>query len=192
MNSFIEPHIELRPAKELLVRSGRGLTFTSSVNAQASTIIQAILVEPPGFRLASLVTVLLILAGDPKPCPPTSPRDEVATLEGQSEERIERAITYLHEHYERELSIAKLSSVAALSRSSIHRLFTIRVGTTISDYVAQLRIGHACALLTNSQKPISIIAEQVGYNNLAHFNRQFRIFKSETPGRSVIDLPNKR
>lgn len=137
--------------------------------------------EPPGARLASLIHLLLLLASDPKPLLLTSPRAEISTLESQSEERIGRAITYLHEHYEQELSIIELISVAALSRSSLHRLFKLRLGMTISDYVAQLRIGHACALLMNSQKPISIVTEEVGYNNLAHFNRQLKVLKNKTP-----------
>lgn len=181
VNTFIEPHVELRPARDLLLRSGRGLTFTKALTVRASTIIRAMLTEAPGARLASLITLLLLLAEDGRPSPLTSPRTEVSTLEGQSEERIARAIAYLHDHYEQELSIPALTSVSALSRSSLHRLFKLRVGMTISDYVAQLRIGHACALLMNSQKPIAIIAEQVGYANLAHFNRQFKRLKKTTP-----------
>ena len=181
VNSLIEPHIELRPAKDLLSRSGRGLTFTSAVGARASAIIQGMLHEPPGIRLASLITLLLLLAGDPQPSCLTSPRIAAPPLESQSEERIGRAIAYLHGHYEQELSIQALTSISALSRSSLHRLFKLRVGMTISDYVAQLRIGHACALLMNSQKPIAIIAEEVGYWNLAHFNRQFKRLKRVTP-----------
>jgi AraC-like DNA-binding protein len=181
VKTLFEPHIELRPAKELLLRAGRGLTFTDEVREEASVIIRGMLEQQPGARLASLINLLLLLADDPHPTPLTSPRDEAPELESSSEERIGRAITYLHENYERELSIPRLSSVAALSRSSLHRLFKLRLGMTISDYVAQLRIGHACALLMNSQKPISIIAEQVGYNNLAHFNRQFKTLKHTTP-----------
>ncbi len=52
---------------------------------------------------------------------------------------------------------------------------------TISTYIAQLRIGNACALLLNSQKPVALVAEEVGYSSLAHFNRQFKAVKKQTP-----------
>ena len=52
---------------------------------------------------------------------------------------------------------------------------------TLSDYVTQLRIGKACALLLNTGNPVSLIAEQVGYRNLANFNRQFKATKGLTP-----------
>jgi AraC-like DNA-binding protein len=70
-----------------------------------------------------------------------------------------------------------------LSRSSLHRLFRLQTRMTISSYITQLRIGKACALLLNSQKPVSVIADQVGYRNLANFNRQFKQTKGQTPRR---------
>jgi YesN/AraC family two-component response regulator len=48
-------------------------------------------------------------------------------------------------------------------------------------YVAQLRVGNASALLMYSQKPISVIADEVGYSNLANFNRQFKALKNKMP-----------
>jgi AraC-like DNA-binding protein len=36
-------------------------------------------------------------------------------------------------------------------------------------------------LLVNSQRPIAHIADDVGYANLANFNRQFRALKGLTP-----------
>lgn len=181
VDTLVEPHIELRPVKDLLLRSSRALTFSDVVSERASIMIQGMLRETPGARLASLITLLLLLAEDIRTSALTSSGTGIPTLEGQSEERIGRAIAYLHEHYGQELSIPALTSVSALSRSSLHRLFKLRIGMTVSDYVAQLRIGHACSLLMNSQRPIARIAEQVGYANLAHFNRQFKRLKGTTP-----------
>ena len=74
-----------------------------------------------------------------------------------------------------------LADVAALSESGFHRLFRRHTRLTVSDYVAELRIGQACALLVNGSQPIRHIADEVGYGNLANFNRQFRALKNMTP-----------
>jgi AraC-like DNA-binding protein len=68
-----------------------------------------------------------------------------------------------------------------LSRSSLHRLFKQQTGMTTTDYITRLRIGNACALLINTKTPISIVADQVGYGNLANFNRLFKRTKGQTP-----------
>jgi AraC-like DNA-binding protein len=35
--------------------------------------------------------------------------------------------------------------------------------------------------LINTQKPVSLIADGVGFRNLANFNRQFKALKRQTP-----------
>jgi AraC-like DNA-binding protein len=54
---------------------------------------------------------------------------------------------------------------------------------TITEYVIRLRIGNACGLLINTEKPVALIADQVGYQSLANFNRQFKELKEMTPRR---------
>ena len=130
-------------------------------------------------RLLALLQVLLLLARDPAARPLTSAN--ITTLPGPGEERIGRAVSYLHQHYREQTAVGQLSRIAALSRSSLHRLFRRQTGLTTTAYVSQLRIGNACALLLNTNHPISFIADQVGYSNLANFNRQFKQIKGQTP-----------
>ena len=66
-------------------------------------------------------------------------------------------------------------------RQGFHRLFRRHTRLTVGEYVAELRIGQACALLINTDLPIKHIADEVGYHNLANFNRQFRAVKQMTP-----------
>ncbi len=87
----------------------------------------------------------------------------------------DQQVARLHRHR------INLEPFAALSRSSLHRLFKLHTGATITEYVSRLRIGNACALLINTQRSISLIADDVGYRNLANFNRQFKAFKSTIP-----------
>jgi AraC-like DNA-binding protein len=123
----------------------------------------------------------LLLADDSRTVFLASAASEAVSSPSATEERIGRVISYLHEHYREEISVAKLMRTAALSRSSLHRLFKLHTSTTIVEYVTQLRVGNACALLLNSQKPVAAIADAVGYRNLANFNRQFKMVKKKTP-----------
>ena len=181
VRGMIDPHVELRPIRRLLENSGRALTFSERTKAKAQTVICDMLDQTPGTRLISLLNLLLLLAADTQTCFLTSAANQTVNLPTASEERIGRAITYLHEHYRDEIAISKLVRIAALSRSSLHRLFKLHTCMTISAYVVQLRVGNACALLLNSRKPISLIADEVGYNNLANFNRQFKALKGKAP-----------
>jgi AraC-like DNA-binding protein len=179
VQSLIKPHRELRPIQVLLESSTRAVEFSDSVRARARIIICNMLHQTAEDRLPALLQLLLLLARDTKATPLTSASPEA--MPDATEERIGRVLTYLHKHYREQNAVAQLSRIAALSRSSLHRLFRQQTGMTTSGYVTQLRIGNACALLLNTEKPISLIADQVGYRNLANFNRQFKETKGQTP-----------
>jgi len=181
VRGMIEPHVELHSIGKLLQKSARALTFSEPTRARGQAVICKMLDQSPGNRLTSLLNLLLLLAADTKTSFVASTANQSVSLSTETEERIGRVIAHLHEHYREEIAISRLARIAALSRSSLHRLFKLHTSTTISSYVAQLRIGHACALLLNSRKPVSLIADEVGYNNLANFNRQFKTLKNKTP-----------
>lgn len=181
VRGMIEPHVELRSIQRLLRDSARALTFSEATRRAAQTQICAMLNQAPPARLVSLLNILLLLAADAGATPLTSTVNESEALQGAAEEPIGRVMSYLHEHYRDEISMSGLIKTAALSRSSLHRLFKQQTNMTVGAYVAQLRIGNACALLMNTRKPVAVIAADVGYANLANFNRQFRALKGQTP-----------
>ncbi|WP_353072666.1 AraC family transcriptional regulator [Tunturiibacter gelidiferens] len=181
VKGMIDPHVELRPIRRLLERSSRALTFSEPVREKAREIICAMVGQGAGPRLTGLLNVLLLLAEDAGSAPLASEANQSESFAEATEERIGKVISHLHEHYRDEMVVEKLVKVGALSRSSLHRLFKRQTRMTMGMYVAHLRVGHACALLLNSEKPIAVIADEVGYGNLANFNRQFKGLKGQTP-----------
>jgi AraC-like DNA-binding protein len=181
VKSMIEPHVELHPILRLLEKSSRALTFSTATRETAQSAICSMLDQAPAQRLLSLLNLLLLLAGDSRTIFLASAASEAISSPSATEDRISRVISYLHERYREEISVAKLMRTAALSWSSLHRLFKLHTSITIVEYVAQLRVGNACALLLNTQKAVAAIADEVGYRNLANFNRQFKEVKKKTP-----------
>lgn len=172
---------EMRPIAPMLARAGRGLVFSSSVAEQVRPLIESIPSRPPAERLLRLMEVLVRLAADREAEPIAGPSADRRQVDSPDRDRVERVLDYLHAHYREQVSIEALADVAALSPSGFQRLFRRHTQLSVSDYVAQLRIGQACALLVNTGRPIAHIADEVGYRNLANFNRQFRALKSLTP-----------
>ncbi len=181
VTGIVEPHIEFRPILKLLAKASRALTFSEMVRRKAEALICELPGQAAAERLPGLLKVLLLLAADTRASFVISAANQSQSFPLQTEERIGRVITYLHGHYRDAIAVAKLARLGGLSRSSLHRLFKLQTRMTISDYVAQLRVGNACALLLNSDRPIAFIAQEVGYGNLAHFNRQFKALKKQTP-----------
>lgn len=171
---------ELRPVGDLLDRARRGLQFSPAAAAAVRPLIEAIFERPGPDRLSGLIDVLRQLALAPA-TPLSSPR--LVQAPSGSRTRIDRVLDHIHVHYAEGLSVPDLAEIAALSPSGLHRLFRRHTHQTITDYVVRLRIGEACALLSGTSRPIAHIAEEVGYDSLANFNRQFKALKAMTPRR---------
>ncbi len=179
VQNLIHSYVELRPIAVLLEASARAIEFSKEVRAKASRIIRAMLKQTAENRLPALLQLLPLLAHDSQARPLTSP--PVNALANDSEERIGRVVSYLHDHYREQTAVSQLGRIAALSRSSLHRLFKQQTGMTTSEYVSRLRVGNACALLIGTDHSISLIADKVGYRNLANFNRKFKEIKGKSP-----------
>ena len=68
-----------------------------------------------------------------------------------------------------------------MNDSYFSRFFKKSTGNSFNEFVAQIRIGNACELLSGSELQISNICYEVGYNSIANFNRRFRERKQVTP-----------
>jgi AraC-like DNA-binding protein len=172
---------EMRAVAPMLARAGRGVVFSKGAAEAARPIIETIPDRSPPDRLLRLMEVLTLLASDTGAQPIAGPGADRQKVASPDQDRVARVLDHIHAHYREQIAVETLADVAALSPSGFHRLFRRHTRLTVTEYVAELRIGEACALLVNGRKPIAHIADEVGYRNLANFNRQFRALKNLTP-----------
>jgi AraC-like DNA-binding protein len=175
------PLAEMRGVAALLGRAGRGLAFSGAAAGGVRPLIEAIPARRPAERLLALIGVLAALADDEGARPVAGPGSGRVAAHTPDKARIERVLDHIHAHYREPIAVETLAALACLSPSGFHRLFRRHTRLTLSDYVAELRIGQACSLLINTGRPIAHIAEEAGYRSLANFNRQFRAQKGMTP-----------
>lgn len=171
---------ELRAVAAMLARAGTGLKFSDAASADARPLIEALFALPPDERLIQLLRVLALLSRDAEAEPLASPLAHAAD-KGADRGRIDRVLDHVHRRYAERLSLDALADIAALSPSGLHRLFLRHTGQSVTGYLARLRIGAACALLSGGDRPIATIAADVGYDSLANFNRQFKAQRAVTP-----------
>lgn len=100
-----------------------------------------------------------------------------------SDRRINLICRFLQRNYTRDLSIPEVAHVANTSEPNLYAFFKTHMSRSIMQYVTELRIGHACRLLRESQEPIAHIALDAGFPTLSNFNKLFRRLKKTTPRR---------
>jgi AraC-like DNA-binding protein len=107
------------------------------------------------------------------------------SLSNADSERINKVMNFLMNNYNREIELDEIASLVNLNKSSFCRYFKYRTHKTCSQVLNEIRVAHACKLLVNSNKTISEICYEIGYNNISHFNRQFKLITGLTAGAYV-------
>lgn len=93
-----------------------------------------------------------------------------------------RAINYIKEHYQENLSLEQLADYLGMTPEYLSTLFNREVGLNFSVFLKQFRISHAKRLLKGTDRKIYEIAQAVGYHDPKYFNRVFKEVVGVSPG----------
>lgn len=95
---------------------------------------------------------------------------------------MERAKTYIEQHYREELSIRLLAGEAGTSVRHFIRLFKQKYGLSAIEYLTEYRIRQARSLmLPHSNYELKDIAAYVGYKDVPYFRRKFKQITGVAP-----------
>jgi len=98
--------------------------------------------------------------------------------------RIERVIGFLNDKVHQTPSLEDLAGIAAISPFHFHRVYRAVTGETPSGTVRRLRLAKACALLRDTQKQVTDIAFEVGYDSSQSFAKALK----DVTGSSASEL----
>lgn len=99
----------------------------------------------------------------------------------QNSERIKKVYEFIHDNFHRRIGLDEISKLVNMSPVSFNRFIKKRTGKTFVSYVNDTRISYASRWLIESDKGISEISYDCGFNNIANFNRIFKKSKKCTP-----------
>jgi len=88
--------------------------------------------------------------------------------------RILKVQLHIQEHLDEDLSLERLARIAHFSPFHFHRIFSALVGESVHDHVRRLRLESAAILLKTSDRPVTQIAFDTGYDTHESFSRAFR------------------
>ncbi|HNX27649.1 MAG TPA: helix-turn-helix domain-containing protein [Phycisphaerae bacterium] len=121
--------------------------------------------------------LLLEIAGFLSTCYKSDAPTSVSVLQTDA------VMEYIEKNYADEISLAQLSDIAKISSRNLLRIFRRATGTTPVDYLLHYRISRACRLLTETDKPVTKIAFDVGFSDGNYFCRQFKKIIRISPAR---------
>jgi AraC-like DNA-binding protein len=96
-------------------------------------------------------------------------------------EQINSIVNQLTDNIAQAPSMSEFAAQFGMTESRFSRFFRRATGNNFIDFVNRVRISRACLLLMDSNRYITHICYDVGFNNVANFNRRFLEIKGMTP-----------
>lgn len=99
----------------------------------------------------------------------------------KDKEQIDKIYEYVFQNIQEGINLKEASKLVFMEPSSFCRYFKKKTNQTFMEYVKSVRIGIAAKLLAETDKPVTHICYECGYNNLANFNYYFKVIMGKTP-----------
>lgn len=178
---FLDALPETRAFARLLDRSKAGLLFDHKTSEQGGHLLQRIRQATGARRLAAFFELAGTLLEAPEPRVLASAGGSTPSRQTVGSDRIHRVCNVILEKITDDLSHRQMAKLAHMAPASFSRLFLRTTRKTFTQFVTEVRLGHACRLLRECEDTVADIAFSSGFNNLAHFNRQFRRYHRCSP-----------
>ena len=94
---------------------------------------------------------------------------------------MKRVLEFMLTHFRTEIRTEQIASVAGMAPAAFCRYFKNRTRKTFTEYLNELRIGHARKLLVNADLSAGQVAIECGFNSSSHFHRLFKFHTGMTP-----------
>ncbi len=164
---------EFAQIKKLFIRGQQGILIKGKDHSKISTLIKQVYLAKGIERLILFFKTLEAFAVTQDyellSCP-----GYINSVKTYDTERINKVMDFLVNHYSCNIQLEEVAGLINMNKSSFCRYFKLRTHKTYSLFLNEIRIAHACKMLTLKDMTISEICYEVGYNNISHFNRQFK------------------
>ena len=177
--SFLEKEETIR-LKQLFTKAYRGLDITGQTAENIKAKMKELL-KLEGFeRVLKLLQILNILANT-SDYHLLSSAGYTNSMKESDTERMNQVHAYVMKNFQQKISLEEVAAIASMAPSSFSRYFKTHANKTFSEFVSEIRIGHACKLLIEEKVNVSQACYESGFLTLSNFNRQFKSITQRSP-----------
>lgn len=172
---------ELTSLREMFAQINKGLAFNQEFIRSLLPKFEELVAPQPGFiRYMKLMEILYLMSVS-NAWRPLSTTSFVNVADTSNSRRIKVVKDFIAKHYMDTLRLDDLAELVNMTPTAFSRFFKSRTAQTLSDYIIDIRIGHAIRQLVDTTMTSSEICYQCGFNNISNFNRLFRKKKGCSP-----------
>lgn len=170
----------IAPVKRLVERAERGVRFTGNTQREVVKLLAGITRRKGLGKLLDFMQILELLT-DSVEFEYLSSLQFENSFQPKDTARINVVYQYLMNNFSGDISLQEVAGLANMTPPAFCRYFKKHTGKSLTRFINEIRIGHACKLLLEDDLSIGEICYESGYQNLTNFNKFFRNIKGENP-----------
>lgn len=164
---------ELFKIKQLFEKSHAAIIFDAPFKHKIGKKLHELLIKKGFDRLLGLLDILNDLA-ETKNFQLLHANSFTFEVNSTDYFRIQTIYEFVQANFKEDLNLATIANKINMTEPAFCRYFKRLTGKTFTNLLNEIRIAHACQLLYNEEDTIATIAFKSGFNNLSHFNKQFK------------------
>lgn len=180
LQNITDDPLVIKTIENLLTKASRGLFFKGLLQKELKEKILAMENENGLKKVSSFLNIIDTLAH--------SNDYEFLASEGyknsytaKDTNRFNDVYQFIITNFHRTISLEEIALVARMSPTAFCRYFKNHTQKSLTWFINEVRIGHACVLLQKKEYSITDICYECGYNNLVNFNKFFKAITGSTP-----------
>lgn len=166
--------------KTLLEKAGRGLQIGGRTRLEVIGLLETMQQAEGTERILLLLKILVVIA-DCEQLHPLSSIGFRPYLEAAENDRINDIYNYSLKNFRKKIQLEEISAIANISPHSFCRYFKSRTRKTYSQFLIEIRVGHACKLLIENKHSIKQLCYESGFNNFTSFHKCFKQITGKSP-----------
>ncbi|WP_256005091.1 AraC family transcriptional regulator [Pedobacter deserti] len=171
---------ENKPLKDVLEKAKRGLKVQDKSKHQIGIIIESILSSTGPARITRLMEALLAIEN----CKNNVLLSSIGfrpNFQDTENDRINAIYNFSMTNFKRKIQMEEMAAVANISPNSFCRYFKSRTRKTYTQFISEIRVGHACKLLIENNMNVKQICYESGFHNFASFHKHFKLITGKSP-----------
>ncbi|MFD2144012.1 helix-turn-helix domain-containing protein [Mucilaginibacter antarcticus] len=154
-------------------RSQRGLEFYGDVKQKVVKLMYE-LMQLNGLEAVIHLLRILQLLTTTKDYHCISHNEYIDPFRKDQTDRMSSVYEYILKNYRKKIHLNELADLLCMTPSSFSRYFATVNNKGFAKFISELRIKHACKLLTETDLSVAVISEKSGFKTLSNFNKQFK------------------
>ena len=171
---------EVANLKELFNLARRGIQIKGKTQKRVSSQMQTLITAQGLNRIVLLLQILQEIAGSKEVTYLSSPGFNIPLNETDTR-RIAKIYAYTLANFSNKIKLAEVAAQAHLTTNAFCRYFKTHTRKTYSQFLTEIRIGHACKLLIENKLSVAQVCYESGFQNFSNFNRYFKAITKLTP-----------